>query len=524
MPMNRLMRGLLSLLFFTLFMLTSCGPKTVETIAPRADTISGTVWYDNGDGTRIDVELKAEGVSVELWSIAEGRKSELLASVLTSDKGAYQFIIPADRSDQQFLIHVDRPEDSRFTIQDWQDDDVDSDVDEVSGEVIVNLGDEGLNAVDAGIVLDEVTQVTPTPKAQQTDTPAPTATTQPPSPTATGTATATSTATTTATSTPMVIPELEIEESVFAYDCLTGDIEADPDFTVHSILARFEAESEELVFDFGIVGDVPAEFIITASFTGDGLNTYDADPTSVIDPIFTYSTLARFMNNEVVQTADAVADDGLYVTNSYTVAELTDGSGVVTATLRVQSRFIHPGTEYFRADISDGSTCVLNGDIQDNNGWLPDRGSITWSGGDTFVFSIVENPQPICNQLQRACLLIDTSAKMPYEYDAIKGDVTFEDNAASTFVGVGEVAPAERVAQFAEVGWQISEGTPLTIGNIEGAVYDLASADIVRGYLFLAPVPEGTLEIQLFNHASESAEPFEPFFFMMLNYPRYPLQ
>ena len=131
-------------------------------IRPAGDWIGNRVWLDeNANGQQDAWEAGVGGVCVQLL---DGASRQVLQETTTDANGYYAF----DRPDGDVLLRFQGSGSYQFTMQDVDEEDLDSDVN-LNGETNIFRADSTQSFWDAGLVLEE--DVQPTPDTQATSTP-----------------------------------------------------------------------------------------------------------------------------------------------------------------------------------------------------------------------------------------------------------------------------------------------------------------------------------------------------------------
>ena len=132
-----------------------------EIIYPTSDWIGNRVWLDeNADGAQENWEAGVGGVCVRLL---DANSRNVLSETTTDSNGYFAFENPHVDS----IIQIIKPEAYQFTLQNVGDEDSDSDAD-AEGEIKVRAGEATRPYVDAGLVLQEIPTMTPSPVATGT--------------------------------------------------------------------------------------------------------------------------------------------------------------------------------------------------------------------------------------------------------------------------------------------------------------------------------------------------------------------
>jgi hypothetical protein len=132
-----------------------------EIIQPEGDWIGNRVWLDeNANGVQESWETGVGGVCVRLL---DGTSRTLLSETTTDSNGYFAFENPQVDS----IIQIVKPDSYQFTLQNVGDEDSDSDAD-ANGEVKVPTTESTVPYFDAGLILNEIPTITPSPVATGT--------------------------------------------------------------------------------------------------------------------------------------------------------------------------------------------------------------------------------------------------------------------------------------------------------------------------------------------------------------------
>ncbi|HXF86212.1 MAG TPA: SdrD B-like domain-containing protein [Anaerolineales bacterium] len=133
-----------------------------EIIRPRGNWIGNRVWLDeNANGQQDDWEMGVGGVCVRLLN---GSSREVLQEASTDSNGYYAFENPSGEVIIQFI----KPDSYQFTAAHIGDEDRDSDADAVTGETPTFRAEASASFWDAGLILSEMPNATPSPVATGT--------------------------------------------------------------------------------------------------------------------------------------------------------------------------------------------------------------------------------------------------------------------------------------------------------------------------------------------------------------------
>ena len=135
----------------------SC-PVLEKRFIPQANWIGNRVWLDeNSNGKQDTWEAGVGGICVHLFN---AESEEKIGATSTDSNGYYSFDISPN---QHYYLQFEIPSAYQFTLMDIGNDDLDSDVDPVSGQTPTFLADSTAPFWDAGLLLLEEPAATPKP-------------------------------------------------------------------------------------------------------------------------------------------------------------------------------------------------------------------------------------------------------------------------------------------------------------------------------------------------------------------------
>jgi hypothetical protein len=127
-----------------------------EIIEPEGNWIGNRVWLDeNANGVQESWEAGVGGVCVRLL---DGTSRDVLSETTTDSNGYFAFENPNVES----IIQIVKPDSFQYTLQNIGDEDSDSDTD-ANGEMKIPIVDTTVPYFDAGLVLNELPTITPSP-------------------------------------------------------------------------------------------------------------------------------------------------------------------------------------------------------------------------------------------------------------------------------------------------------------------------------------------------------------------------
>jgi hypothetical protein len=127
-----------------------------EIIHPQSEWIGNRVWLDeNANGVQDAWEAGVGGVCVRLL---DGTSRDILIETTTDSNGYFAFENPNVES----IILIGKPDSFQYTLQNIGDEDSDSDAD-ANGEIRIPKAEATLPYFDAGLVLNELPTITPSP-------------------------------------------------------------------------------------------------------------------------------------------------------------------------------------------------------------------------------------------------------------------------------------------------------------------------------------------------------------------------
>ncbi|MEW6085204.1 MAG: SdrD B-like domain-containing protein [Chloroflexota bacterium] len=132
-----------------------CNVRT-EILHPQGVWIGNRVWLDeNANGVQESWEAGVGGVCVRLL---DETSRTVLSETTTDSNGYFAFEDPQVDS----IIQIVKPDAYQFTLQNVGDEDTDSDAD-ANGEIKVSTGESTVPYFDAGMILNEIPTITPSP-------------------------------------------------------------------------------------------------------------------------------------------------------------------------------------------------------------------------------------------------------------------------------------------------------------------------------------------------------------------------